>query len=134
MKLCKDRLHHKTEREALDHLAWARKQPQGYATSTFASVQVAAGVWAAQGAGSASERQLWLERKTAGSQPRPLTEGEARRKAERERKEAERHAQRAAHFEDYAESILILYSYDVLWTRELVRTAARKTKDHLRGR
>jgi len=82
MKLCKDKLHHKTEREALDHLAWARKRPQGKGLRDLNVYQCACGGWCVGRAWRGKherERQLWLERKTAESQPRSLTEGEARR-------------------------------------------------------
>src|SRR6266849_2033998 len=56
----------------------------------------------------------------AAQQPKHLTEGQARRKAEHERKKAERHAQRAKLFEDYAENLRYC---DILLARELLLTA-----------
>jgi hypothetical protein len=67
-------------------------------------------------------KQSWPENKTAEpQQEKPLTEAQARRKAGRERKEADRHAQRAKMFEDYAEN---LRWANAMLDRELALTAA----------
>jgi hypothetical protein len=60
------------------------------------------------------------QERQAAQQPKTLTEGQARRKAEHERKKAERHAQRAKLFEDYAENLRYC---DILLARELLLTA-----------
>jgi hypothetical protein len=71
-------------------------------------------------------KQSWPERKAAEPQPKPLSPGQARRREERERKEAERHQRRAQVFADYRENIAYA---NWLLDRELALAAVTKTKD-----
>ena len=64
MKSCnRDKLHHKTERAALNHLAWARKQQRGKGLRDLNVYQCSCGGWCVGRAlGGKKERQAMEER------------------------------------------------------------------------
>jgi len=89
---CTDKLHHKTEREALNHLAWARKQRHQEGSQGLKYLNV---YKCPCGEGWSVGRAWRSKREAQASQPKPEiqktpTPGQIRRKAKREAVQAEK--------------------------------------------
>jgi hypothetical protein len=116
MKLCPyTGKHQLTEKEARAELRKMRKSPNAKCNLRGLNVyRCGCKAW------HVGHKPQKPRQEEAVPQPKPLTEGQARRKAEHERKKAERHVQRAKLFEDYAENLRYC---DILLARELLMTA-----------
>jgi hypothetical protein len=116
---CTDKLHHKTEREALNHLAWARKQRHQEGSHGLKHLNV---YKCPCGEGWCVGRAWRSAREAQAVQPKAepatgLTPGQQRRAA----KKAEEKAQRQAQFGDYHQTLQFC---KMLVDRELARYAA----------
>jgi hypothetical protein len=90
---CADKLHHQTEREALNHLAWVRKQRHQEGSHGLKHLNVykcpCGQGWCVGRAWRSMREQLAAQPKPAPG-PKPPTTGQLRRKAKREAELAER--------------------------------------------
>jgi hypothetical protein len=89
---CTDKLHHKTEREALNHLAWARKQRHQEGSHGLKHLNVyecPCGEGWCVGRAWRSKREAEAAQPAAPA-PKQPTAGQLRRKAKREAVQAEK--------------------------------------------
>jgi hypothetical protein len=91
---CAGKRHHDTEREALDHLRWAKKQPGGKGLRDLCVYQCVCGNWCVGRAWRGS-KERYAAKPQPQPLPKPLTAGQLRRKADREAREADRQAKYA---------------------------------------
>jgi hypothetical protein len=87
---CAEKLHHKTEREALNHLRWAKKQPGGHGIKHLGVYSCPCGHGWCVGRAWRSKREKLAAQPKLAPEPKPLTAGQLRRKAKREAVHAER--------------------------------------------
>jgi hypothetical protein len=90
---CTDKLHHKTEREALNHLAWARKQRHQEGSHGLKHLNVyecTCGEGWCVGRAWRSKREALAVQPKPTPETKPLTAGQLRRRAKREAVHAER--------------------------------------------
>jgi len=116
---CADKLHHKTERQALNHLAWARKQRHQEGSQGLKHLNA---YQCPCGEGWCVGRKWRSKRETEAAQPKAapepkLTAGQQRRSAKR----AAEKAAKQAMFADYTDNLRIC---QILIDRELTRMAA----------
>lgn len=99
---CTDKLHHKTEREARNHLAWARKQPGGHGIKHLNVYECPCGTGWCVGRAWRSKRETEAAQPKSAPGPK-LTAGQQRRAA----KKAEAKAAKQQMFADYTDTLRI---------------------------
>jgi hypothetical protein len=101
---CTDKLHHKTQREALNHLAWAKKQPGGHGIKHLNAYECPCGGGWCVGRAWRSKREAEAAEPAAPAAPAPKqpTPGQQRRA---DKKAAEKLV-RQEFFRDYHETLL----------------------------
>lgn len=87
---CAEKLHHATERKALNHLAWAKKQPGGHGIKHLGVYSCQCGNGWCVGRAWRSKREKLAAQPKPTLGPKPLTAGQLRRKAKRDAVHAER--------------------------------------------
>jgi hypothetical protein len=92
MNVCKSKRHHATEREALSHLRWARKQPGGNGLRDLCVYHCACGDWCVGRAWRGLKERLAAQ-PMAEPAPKPRTFGEIRRKLARLERQWDRNRQ-----------------------------------------
>lgn len=125
---CTDKLHHKTEREALNHLAWARRQRHQEGSQGLKHLNVykcPCGEGWCVGRAWRGKREAQAAQ-PAAKKPKGPTPGQLRRA---ERKAVEK-AAKQAQFADYTDNLRIA---KILIDRELARYAALGMKPRKQG-
>jgi len=113
---CAEKLHHKTEREALNHLAWAKKQPGGHGIRHLNAYECPCGNGWCVGRAWRSKREVEAAQPAVPT-PKQPTAGQLRRAEKRA-------AEKAAKQQLYADYTETLHICRMMVDREIARMEA----------